>query len=243
MDTIQICLHKRGPRRLGYMFVSRRLLDHIEKCGYEKFDARIVSDHQAYYADFSLKGLFDRQLPKLLSNMLRGIKGNSPVNITKYIKFLFKYIGDHNIIRKAKELAYSANFDEAKANKLDQVITEGMFAAEKECRQTYRLPWDKATYYAVTKLNILRCMISEERNEIDNKEVIEAKIKSLNDPEFERPASYDDLIKEHRRTRAAVRELVKNKRSYNTATQQEREKAFIKAHEEVMNTKRARQIF
>ena len=86
-------------------------------------------------------------------------------------------------------------------------------------------------------------MISEERNSIDKKEVIETKIKFLNDPEFEKPTSYDKLIKEHRKTRAAVRELVKNKRSYNTAAQQEREKAFIKAHEEVMNTKRARQIF
>ena len=156
--------------------------------------------------------------------MLRGIKGNSLVNITKYIKFLFNYIGDHNTIRKAKELTYSANFDEAIANKLDQIITEGMLAAEKECKQTYRLPWDKATHYAVTKLNILRCMISEERNKIDNKEVIEAKIKSLKDPEFEKPASYDELINKHRKIRAAVRELVKNKRSYNTAIQQEREK-------------------
>lgn len=178
--------YKRRPRRLDYIFVSRRLLDHIKKCGYEKFDVRIVSDHRGYYADFSIKGLFDQQLPKLLSKMLRGIKGNNPVNIKKCIKFLFNFIGDHNIIRKANELAYSANFDEAKANKLDQIITEGILAAEKEYEQTYCLPWDEATHYTVTKLNILRCMILEERNTIDNKEVIEAKIKSLNDPEFKK---------------------------------------------------------
>ena len=47
-----ISTHKRGPRQLDYMFVLRRLLDHIKRCGYEKFDARIVSDHCGYYADF-----------------------------------------------------------------------------------------------------------------------------------------------------------------------------------------------
>ena len=46
--------YKRGPRRLDYMFVSRRIIDHIKRCGYENFDARIVSDHCGYYADFSI---------------------------------------------------------------------------------------------------------------------------------------------------------------------------------------------
>ena len=52
--------YKRGPRRLDYMFVSRRLIDHIKRCGYEKVDARIVSNHCGYYADFFITGLFDR---------------------------------------------------------------------------------------------------------------------------------------------------------------------------------------
>ena len=160
------------------MFVLRRLIDHIKRCGYEKFDARIVSDHCGYYADFSITGLFDQRLPKLCSNMLRGIKGNSPVNITKYIKFLFKYIGDHNIIKQAKELMHSVYFNEEKANKLDQIITEGILVAEKECKHTYRLPWNKVTHYTMSKLNILRCMISAHKNGIDNKEVIAAKIKT-----------------------------------------------------------------
>ena len=33
-DT-DIPTYKRGPRRLDYMFVSRRLIDHITRCGYE----------------------------------------------------------------------------------------------------------------------------------------------------------------------------------------------------------------
>ena len=73
--------------------------------------------------------------------------------------------------------------------------------------------------------------------------MIEAEIKTLNDSEFEKPTSYDKPIKEHRKTRAPVRELAKNKRSCNTTAQQEREKAFVKAHEEIMNAKKAPQFF
>ena len=51
--------YKRGPRRLDYMFISRRLIYHIKRGGYEKFDTKIVSDHCGYYVDFSLTGLFD----------------------------------------------------------------------------------------------------------------------------------------------------------------------------------------
>ena len=58
----------RGPRRLDYMFVSRRLLDHIKKCGYEKFDVRIVSDHRGSYADFSVRGLFDQSFEQAQRN-------------------------------------------------------------------------------------------------------------------------------------------------------------------------------
>ena len=115
--------------------------------------------------------------------MLRGTKGNSPVNITKYIiKFLFEYICDHNIIKKARELVHSTYFDEEIVNKLNQIITEGMLAAKKECKHMYRLPWDMITHYTMTKLNILRCMISADKNDIDNEEVIAAKIKAINDP-------------------------------------------------------------
>ena len=100
LDT-DILTYKRGPRRLDYMFVSRRLIDHIKRCGYEKFDTRMVSDHRGYFADFSIKGIFDRRLPKLLSNIMRGIKGNNPVNITKYIISLFNYIEDNKLLKKA----------------------------------------------------------------------------------------------------------------------------------------------
>ena len=51
----------------------------------------------------------------------------------------------------------------------------------------------------MTKLNILRCMISAEKNTIDNREAIEAQIKTLNDLEFEKPPNYDEPKREYRK--------------------------------------------
>ena len=138
---------------------------------------------------------------------------------------------------------HSVYFDEEKANKLDQTITEGMLAVEKECNHMHRLPWNKIMHFTMTKLNILRCMMSVYKNGIDNEEVMAAKIKALNDPGFEKPPNYDTLIKEHRETRKAARETAKNARSHSTTARQEREKAFIEAHEEIMSAKQATSLF
>ena len=63
----EIATYKRGKRRIDYLLASRRLTDHVIRCGYEKFDARIVSDHRGYFVDFSIPGIFDRRLPQLFS--------------------------------------------------------------------------------------------------------------------------------------------------------------------------------
>ena len=193
----------------------------------------MVSDHRGYFADFSIKGIFDRQLPKLISNMMRGIKGNNPVNITKYIIFLFNYIEDHKLLKKARELSHKVYFDAEKANILDQIITEGMLAAEKECKQNYRLPWDETTHDVMTTGNILRALLSHFQTNTDNKEVIAEKLKTLITP-FDLPTNYEETTKQLKETRKEARQLARDKRSYNTTIQQEREQAFIRVHVETM---------
>jgi len=41
----ELATYRQGKRRLDYIFVSQRLIDHVIHCVYEKYDARIVSDH------------------------------------------------------------------------------------------------------------------------------------------------------------------------------------------------------
>jgi hypothetical protein len=46
--TVDITTYTRGIKRLDYIFVTPRLVDHILPSGYEPFHNRIASDHRGY---------------------------------------------------------------------------------------------------------------------------------------------------------------------------------------------------
>ena len=127
----------RGSRRLDYFFLSRRLIDHVLRCGFEQFFYRLSKDHRGYFVDLSMIGLFDRRLPILHVPTIRHIKGDHPGNIMKYIKALALYIEDHKLIEKALPLLLECSFNSAEAEKIDEMITTGMLAAEQRCRISY----------------------------------------------------------------------------------------------------------
>ena len=72
--------------------------------------------------------------------------------------------------------------------------------------------------------------------------MIKEKTKTLNTP-FDLPTNYKETTKQLKETRKEARQLARDIRSYNTTIQQEREKAFIKAHEETMSKRRATERF
>jgi hypothetical protein len=80
--TVDITTYTRGSKRLDYVFVTPRLVDHILRSGYELFHARIVSDHRGYFVDFALAGFLDRQLPTIFAVSSRAIRGAHPSNDT-----------------------------------------------------------------------------------------------------------------------------------------------------------------
>ena len=234
--------YKRGQRRIDYFLVNHRLLDHVIQCGFEQFDAQITSDHRGYFVDFLIPGIFDRRLPQLFSKAVRSIKGNHPSNITKYIEYLHKYITEHNIIRQAMEMMHVCYFDMVKVEILYSQITEGMLAAEKECLITYQLPWDEITHDLMTRVNILKIVLSGLKTGIDNKDVINNKMNTLKEP-IDLPTTTNDTNKELRELTRRQRQLIRDKQSYNTRIYQEQEKSWIEAYKNTMSEKRAKAIF
>jgi hypothetical protein len=59
---VDITTYTRGVKRLDYVFITPRLVEHILRSGYESFHARIPSDYRGYFVDFDLAGFLDRQL-------------------------------------------------------------------------------------------------------------------------------------------------------------------------------------
>ena len=93
------------------------------------FDEILVSDYRASFLDLDVQGLFDRKLPLLMSPSLCHIRGDHPSNITKYLKFLVKYIDDHNLVSKATMLLHHHNYTPEAADHLDQTFTDVMLVA------------------------------------------------------------------------------------------------------------------
>ena len=240
-DT-NIATYKRGPRRLDYIFVSRRIIDHVTACGYDRFDDILCSDHRASFLDLSLSGIFGRALPILCSPSSRTIRGDQPSNITKYIKTLAKYIENHNLIQKARQLQQPYYYTPEAANHLDDLITKGMLLAESKCSTPYRLPWCKETHEIMTATNILRSYASSLRNRMDLSTSIDKKLASLKTP-FTLPTSLDDTNALLRKYQTRSRQLTKEKQAYKSKAYEEREQAFVEVHKDSMGHRTAQIIF
>ena len=204
----------RGSRRLDYFFLSRRFIDHVLHCGFERFYYRLSKDHRGYFVDLSIVGLFDQKLSILFVPALRYINGDHPGNIRKYIKALFSYIQDHKLIEKA--LLLMNYFSPEGAKKLDKMFTTGMLAAEKRCRISYRLPWDAETHEVMMSKNIVKSLLSSLYNKIVIDDILAMKMKKLKEA-FDLPATIEAAKKLLQILRKRGHNLIKS-RQCNQAT-------------------------
>ena len=162
-----------------YTFVTRRILDHVKACGYDKYNDVIPSDHRGFFLDLSVPGLFGRDIPTICTPSQRCIRGDQPSNITKYIKFLGKYIEDHNLERKALELLKQPGFTHKAVNVLDDIITAAILAAQQKCSTNYRILWCEETHEIMNAIYILQIHLSALRNNKNFDEVIQSKMEKL----------------------------------------------------------------
>ena len=120
------------------------------------------------------------------------MNGDHPGNIQKYIKALFSYIEDHKLIGKA--LLLLNYFSSEGAEKIDEIFTAGMLAAEKRCRISYRLPWDAETHKVMISENIVKSLILSLYNKIVINDILDMNMKKLKEP-FDLPATIDTVKK------------------------------------------------
>ncbi|OEU17034.1 hypothetical protein FRACYDRAFT_239635 [Fragilariopsis cylindrus CCMP1102] len=237
--VVDISTYTRGVKRLDYVFVTPRLVEHILRSGYEPFHTRIASDHRGYFVDFALAGFLDRQLPSIFSASSRAIRGSHPSNITKYIKHLHEYFIENDMYRRVKEQKYW--YEKDKLEKLDRMITRGMLEAEDQCRIHHREPWSKEVNEVMTTAHILRINLSSIRNNIDCSKQIAQK-QSLLQKKIKVPEELREATIALRVAQKNCRKLIHDRRVKTTSIEEEQEAAFVAMNPE-MDTKRAAQIF
>ena len=236
---VDITTYTRGVKRLDYVFVTPRLVDHILRSGYESFHARIASDHRGYFVDFALAGFLDRQLPSIFSASSRAIRGTHPSNITKYVKHLHKVFEARDIYRRVKLQKHW--YKRKKLEALDREITAVMLEAEEQCRIHHREPWTPEVNEVMTTANILRIHLSSLKNNLDCSNQIQQK-QLLLKKQIQLPEDIAEATKALSIAQKKRRKLIRDNRTKTTTIGEEQEAAFVAMNPE-MDAKRAAQIF
>ena len=158
--------YARGSRRVDYILLSPRLLEYIRHTGAEPFNFRIFSDHRGLFVDFSMPGFFNRA-PNILTKLqTRDLIYDCPRHIRLYLQKSAEYFIQHNI-QERLQLLLDSDRDDEKAEALDRDITRGMLAAEATCHSRNRHPWSLALHHAMTKLYLLKRVLSQYRTGYD----------------------------------------------------------------------------
>jgi hypothetical protein len=236
---VDIKTYTRGHKRLDYVFVTPRMVDHILRSGYEAFHTRIVSDHKGYFVSFALAGFLDRQLPSIISASSRAIRGTHPSNITKYIEHLHAYLEENDIYQLAKVQKHW--YDGKKLEELDRKIKAGMLEAEDQCRIHHQQSWTKEVNEVMMTANILRIQLSSIRNSLDCSKQIKQK-QNLLMKRIELPNTIDTESVALRLAQTNCRTLIKEQNTKETSMDEEQESAFVSMNPDI-GAKRAAQIF
>ena len=227
---VNIPTYTRGHKRIDYVFVTPRMVDHVLRSGYEAFHARIPSDHRGYFVDFAIAGFLDRQLPSIFSATSRAIRGTHPSNITKYIEHFHAYLEDNDTFRLAQ--VQKNWYEEKKLEDLDTMITKGMLEAEEQCRIHHRQPWSKEVNEVMTTANILRIHLSSLRNNIECSKQIEQK-QNLLLHKIDLPITIELTSAALRLAQKNCRTLIKEQRTKKTSMEEEQETAFVAMNPEM----------
>ena len=150
MDMENIATYIWGKWRVEFCFVSPRIIDHVIRCGFEVFHARMQSNHWGYFVDISMEGLFDRCLPPIVNLVKWCIRSSHPYLVREKLS---DYFEDHGIVKKAQEAQHNYKYEEVE--KLDKLITAGTLHAEHECQNDVRLLWSEEIHEIMTQVCIL----------------------------------------------------------------------------------------
>jgi hypothetical protein len=137
------------------VFISRRLIEHIEACGKLPFDSIFASDHIPLFVDFNVFTLFGHPAFGTERAALRELQLNNPRLIDAYEESVCQQLENHNIefrvrlLFQIKELEWNnrANFI---FNKIDKDNKRAIQCAANKCRCTNhkKHPWSEQFWQA-----------------------------------------------------------------------------------------------
>ena len=137
----------RSQKRIDYILTTPNVIKCVTKCGIERLNAGIISDHKGMYLDINFKDLMKGELKESSATEGRKIISTRPTVIQKYKDKLQEHLKANQVWDRLAELIdnqtnNSWNEDETKTLiQIDETITKGMLAAEAKAGSKNNLPW------------------------------------------------------------------------------------------------------
>jgi hypothetical protein len=136
--------YQRGRKIIDYCLVDTTLIPMIAKCGYEPFNAHILSDHRGIFVDFSTSNLFRGGVQPLAPMPLRDLSTKRPHQIPHYFEEKQQYLqecGWFDRITELKERMETDSRDDHLAEILYDQLIKSCNHASKKLKPYPRAPY------------------------------------------------------------------------------------------------------
>jgi hypothetical protein len=163
--------YARGHRCLDYALATPHVVNSVFKGGYEAFNARYPTDHRSYYVDLSTNDLFGINIQPLGKYELRILRSNNPNQVTAYIEAKHKYLSNHNVFQRVKQLKHAGNQHQY-AERIDKDVVAASLAAEQSIPHYDKPQWSIELSQTRKKVQTLEKCVSMGRTGIENRDVI-----------------------------------------------------------------------
>jgi hypothetical protein len=157
----------RGSTRLDYFLVSASVLPSVTKCGYDPFHLRLTSDHRGMFLDLDTELLFGNRTQALASIPHRDIRSKEKKSNTIYIDKKYDHLESNHFFHNLETLLADPSPNRAKAEKLDQLLTQSAKCAGHACRKRRRDWWSQKVTELRSQCHLLQRLLSGYRNKID----------------------------------------------------------------------------
>ena len=162
--------YQRGRNVIDYCLMDASLVPMVIKCGYEPFNANIISDHRGIFVDFSTSNLFRGGIQPLAPTPLRDISTKRPHQLPHYFEAKQKYLQESGWFARINELSDLMDKNERDDHLAEilynQLIKASNYAGQK--LKPYPLaPYSPAIAQLRTAQNCTRILISSYTNAYD----------------------------------------------------------------------------
>lgn len=212
----EIATYQRGTKRLDYCLATSKIYSAITAIHVTNFKEIANSDHRGLVVDIDPDSLFNKK--QVTEYHERQLFSNDRKQVGKYLLAVASHLKENNAYIMMEELQGEPALQEAKLERLDNIITEAMLSAERKLKTRRRPWWSNKINRARFKIRLLQNHHSRLKQNLEESPVIQFK---LDDNGFNvtLPRTLTKNSVEIQKAKEELKEIISNSRKYREEEQ------------------------